>query len=87
MVQINVFFRKTKFTLSESIYFCYKTPTKQIIVFLRTRPRKKLIWLKSSVSPTFKVGKRDIIYTKVYIEATLGLNPVLSGGNKKLTHA
>ena len=39
------------------------------------------------MSPTFKVGKRDIIYTKVYTEATLGLNPVLSGGNRKVTHA
>ena len=32
-VQISVLFKKTEFTLSKSIYFHFKTPTKQEIVF------------------------------------------------------
>ena len=47
-VQIREFFKKTKFTLLISIYFHFKTPTKQMLVFFRARLSKRLIWQKST---------------------------------------
>ena len=40
LVQINMFFKKTKFTLLKSIYFHIKTPTK-ICCILSDRAREK----------------------------------------------
>ena len=48
MLQISVFFKKTKFTLLKFIYFHYKTPPKQILVFFQIILGKSLIWEKSS---------------------------------------
>ena len=50
LVQINVFLKKTKFTLLKSIYFHFMTSTKQMLVFFQTRLGKILIWQKSSAT-------------------------------------
>ena len=49
-VQISVLFKKTKLTLSKSIYFHFKTPAKQKIVFPQTRLGKSLNWQKFSAA-------------------------------------
>ena len=43
MVQVTLFFKKRKFTLSKSIFFHFKTPNKQMLVLFRTRIVKSLI--------------------------------------------
>ena len=33
MIEINLFFKKTKFAFLNSIYFHYKTPKKEVLIF------------------------------------------------------
>ena len=47
LVQISVFFKKTKFKPLKSINFHFKTPTKQILVIFRTKQGKSLFLQKS----------------------------------------
>ena len=52
LVQISMFFKKTNFTLSKSIYFHFKMPPKSMVVIFRTRMGRSLIWQNSSERPT-----------------------------------
>ena len=48
LVHIDLFFKKIKFAFIKSIYFHFKTPKKQILLFFQKKLRKNLIWRKSS---------------------------------------
>ena len=48
LIQISLFFKKTKFTLLESIYFRFKTPNIQNSVLFWTKLLKNLIWQRES---------------------------------------
>lgn len=48
LVQISLFFKKTKFALLKSNYFHFKTPNTQKSVFFKTKPGKSLIWQRGS---------------------------------------
>ena len=50
LVQLSVFFKKTKNTPSIRIYFRFKTATKEMLVFFQKRLEKSLIWTKSSAT-------------------------------------
>lgn len=44
LVQINVFFKKTRFTLSKSIYFHFKKQANQMLAFFQSREGNSPIW-------------------------------------------
>ena len=48
LVQISVFFKKKNFSLIKSIYFHFKTQTKQILVCFQKSLGKSLVWQTSS---------------------------------------